>query len=236
VVAPDLLLVGVEAEPLSQRAPAAAAEAGEGQLEADNEDALGGEPGRAFPQVVLPELRVAGPLARVVVGRVVEVVRSRGGEGRHFLLLLEKRLGVEEEEAKNASLSRACLLSLSLCSLSGSFFFLRGQEREKKRERALVLEEARAGKRKKGRVETLPALVCDWRFGRERKKEKFEKKTAIFFLHLFLVFSYLFSYLFLTPTFSQSQKTTRQKKNKRPRATGCFSLYLPLCLSFSLSS
>ena len=84
VVAAHLLLVGVEAEALSQVATAAVAEAVERQLEADDEDALGGEPGRALAERVLAELLVAGALARVVVGRVVEVVCSSGGEGRHF--------------------------------------------------------------------------------------------------------------------------------------------------------
>ena len=130
------------------------------------------------------------------------------------------------------SLVLACSLSLSLCSLSGSFFFLRGQEREKKRERALVLEEARAGKRKKGRVETLPALVCEWRFGREERKKNLRKKQLSFSYTFFSLLAIFLAIFFLhLPSLKAKKQQGKKKTSARAQLVVSLFIYLSVYLS-----
>jgi len=98
-----------------------------------------------------------------------------------------------------------------------------------------VLEEARAGKRKKGRVETLLALVCDWRFGREERKKNLRKKQQSFSYTFFSLLAIFLAIFFLhLPTFSQSQKTTRQKKKQAPARNWLVSLFIYLSVYLSL--
>ena len=129
------------------------------------------------------------------------------------------------------SLVLACSLSLFALFPALFSFFVDRRERE---ERACAGARGGAsGQAEEGACRDSSGFGVRLALRPRRKKEKFEKKTAIFFLHLFFVISYLFSYLFLTPTFSQSQKTTRQKKTSA-RAQLVVSLFIYLSVYLSL--
>ena len=121
------------------------------------------------------------------------------------------------------------MLALSLSLLSFRLFFLSSWTGEREEERACAGARGGAsGQAEEGACRDSSGFGVRLALRPRRKKEKFEKKTAIFFLHLFFVISYLFSYLFLTPTFSQSQKTTSA------RAQLVVSLFIYLSVYLSL--